>query len=83
MRPGETQTVPNAADRYFINPGAAAIIALIIIRVLFFHVSLLVLQQALAVSYSCISSVQYVLRTCCRNMLFLQLIYQKNNGISS
>lgn len=32
MRPGETQTLLNAADRYFINPGAVAtIITLIII----------------------------------------------------
>lgn len=37
MRPGETQTLLNAADRYFINPGAvAAIITLIIIIIVLY-----------------------------------------------
>lgn len=50
MRPGETQTLLNAADRYFINPGAvAAIITLIIISVLFLHYSLFLILDSLKV----------------------------------
>lgn len=41
MRPGETQTLLNAADRYFINPGAVAttvtLIIIISISVLLLH----------------------------------------------
>lgn len=66
MRPGETQTLLNAADRYFINPGAVAtIIRLIIISVLLHH----------SISYSthlvCLkviidsNAIQYVLHRCC------------------
>ncbi len=52
MRPGETQTLLNAADRYFINPGAVvAIITLIIIIVLHLYYSLFLTADTVPKSY--------------------------------